>query len=79
MVFIPSLLQFDVHSSGIRFGIKINGIDPWVIAAHTQIEIHPDKKVETRYRSSKAVLVPAGHHTFRSFPPRPVVNEDTSI
>jgi hypothetical protein len=50
-----------------------------VIAAHTQIEIHSDKNFGTGYPSSKAISVPAGHRTFRGFPPRQVVNEDSSI
>jgi hypothetical protein len=40
----------------------------WVITAHMQIEIHPNKKVGTRYRSLKAISVPAGRRTFRGFP-----------
>jgi hypothetical protein len=48
-------------------------------SAHTHIEVCPDEKVGAKYRSSKAILVPAGRRTFRYFPPRPVVNEDLSV
>jgi hypothetical protein len=44
-----------------------------------QAGICPDEKVGARYQSSKAVSVSASYHTFRGFPPRPVVEVDSSV